>query len=91
MQHAKEDIIRFVESDFREMPGLCLTEAQSRRLWSLERAVCQDILETLVERGFLARSADGRYRRTIEDLEPRRVSAGRSGLHAAGGPPRAAA
>jgi hypothetical protein len=87
--HTKEDIIRFVESDFCEMPGLRLTEAQARRLWSLDRAVCQDVLETLVERGFLTHTADGRYRRTIDDLEHR--PAGRSRLHAGGGEPRAAA
>ena len=84
MTHTKEDIIRLVESDFGEMPGMCLTEAQAQRLWSLERAVCSDILETLVERGFLTRKPDGRYRRAVDDLEQRSLSARRSRLHTAG-------
>jgi hypothetical protein len=68
MPQSKEDIIRFVHSDFREMPGLRLTEAQARRLWNLDRATCQDVLDTLVERSILTRAADGRYCSTAGDL-----------------------
>jgi DNA-binding IclR family transcriptional regulator len=50
-----------VQSEYLEMPGLNLTEAQARRLWGLDGATCADVLATLIERGFLRRSANGTY------------------------------
>jgi predicted transcriptional regulator of viral defense system len=43
------------------MPGLKLTEAQARRLWGLDLNTCRAVLSTLIERGFLKRSANGHY------------------------------
>lgn len=48
--------------EFVEMPGLHLTLLQAARLFSLEPALCQALLDELVERGFLC-CADGTYRR----------------------------
>jgi hypothetical protein len=50
-----------VQSEFREMPGLKLTEAQARRLWGLDGNTCHVVLVTLIERGFLKRSPNGHY------------------------------
>jgi hypothetical protein len=50
-----------VQSEYLEMPGLNLTEAQARRLWGLDGATCADVLATLIKRGFLRRSANGTY------------------------------
>ena len=50
-----------VQSEYLEMPGLKLTEAQARRLWSLDGNTCQFVLATLVKRGFLRRSRNGTY------------------------------
>jgi predicted transcriptional regulator of viral defense system len=50
-----------VQSEYLEMPGLKLTEAQARRLWGLDANSCRAVLATLIERGFLRRSADGSY------------------------------
>jgi hypothetical protein len=50
-----------VQSEYLEMPGLNLTEAQARRLWGLDGATCADVLATLIKRGFLRRSAHGTY------------------------------
>jgi hypothetical protein len=53
--------IRRIQSEYKEMPGLKLTEAQACRLWGLDRATCRLVLATLVERRFLKRTAIGTY------------------------------
>jgi hypothetical protein len=50
-----------VESEYLEMPGLNLTEAQARRLWGLDGETCSAVLTTLIKRGVLRRSANGTY------------------------------
>lgn len=42
-----------IEAEFREMPGLVLTEADMRRLWGLDRDSCAQILTHLLARGVL--------------------------------------
>jgi hypothetical protein len=53
-----------VQGEFLEMPGLCLTEAQARRLWSMDAATCSAVLEALIAAGFLFRTHDGAFMRT---------------------------
>lgn len=55
------ELLARVRSEYLEMPGLKLTEAQARRLWTLDSTTCRVVLATLVERGFLKRSAKGHY------------------------------
>ncbi len=52
-----------IDAEFREMPGMSLTEAQARRLFNLSEPTCSNVLSLLVSRGVLRRSADGQYRR----------------------------
>jgi hypothetical protein len=47
------DVLRRIEAEYREMPGLNVTEAQARRLWGLDRTTCRRALDTLVDRGVL--------------------------------------
>lgn len=54
---------RRVRAEYREMPGLLLTEGQAARLFGLESDVCREVLATLVGEGFLVRTLDGRYAR----------------------------
>jgi hypothetical protein len=42
-----------VTAEFREMPGLCLTDAQAARLFSLDVARCRRLLSALVSEGVL--------------------------------------
>jgi len=58
-----EDMLRRVRGEFLEMPGLRLTEAQARRLWALEPALCSALLGALVEARFLFRTRDGAFMR----------------------------
>jgi hypothetical protein len=54
-----------VRGEFREMPGLTLTVAQARKLWSLDAAMCTDVMADLVSAGFLTRRADGAFCRGL--------------------------
>ena len=48
-------------AEYREMPGLQLTAAQAARLWGLDPAPCERILQMLVTARRLQRRADGRF------------------------------
>ena len=58
-----EDVLRRVQGEFLEMPGLRLTESQARRLWGLDSASCAALLRTLVDAKFLFRTRDGAFMR----------------------------
>jgi hypothetical protein len=60
---ANEDVIRRVQGEFLEMPGLRLTPAQARRLWGLDAASCDALLVALVDAKFLFRTRDGAFMR----------------------------
>jgi hypothetical protein len=46
---------RCVRDEYLEMPGQRLTAAQASRLWDVEQSVGADVLDGLVEGGFLRR------------------------------------
>jgi hypothetical protein len=50
-----------IRSEYREMPGLCLTFEQMLRLWRLDRPTCRTLIARLVDAEFLKATADGRY------------------------------
>jgi len=50
-----------IRAEYREMPGLRLTEPQVRRLWCLDTATCAGVLRALVSEHFLVRTAKGNY------------------------------
>ena len=58
-----------IKGEYKEMPGLELTRAQITRLWGLEPAVCDELLETLQESHFLRVNPRGRY--VLAGSEPR--------------------
>jgi len=55
-----------IRGEFREMPGLTLTAAQARRLWSLDENTCNEALEYLVTTGFLCKKEGGAFCRTTD-------------------------
>ena len=57
------ELVTRIRMEFMEMPGLCLSEHQARRLWNVEETSCARILALLVEERFLTRSRDGAYLR----------------------------
>lgn len=63
---AMTTVLARVRSEYLEMPGLKLTEAQAQRLWALDGRTCRTVLATLVARGFLKRSPSGYYIRVSD-------------------------
>ena len=55
-------------SEYLEMPGLRLTNAQAQRLLGLDAVVCNDALTFLVDAGFLRRTPTGQYARSTDGL-----------------------
>ena len=67
--HLDDEVLRQVQGEFVEMPGLRLTEAQARRLWGLDASSCNAILSALVDARFLFRTRDGAFMR-VEHAKP---------------------
>ena len=63
MSQASGDLVRRIESEYREMPGLNLTLAQAQRLWGVDQATCLRVLSLLVTRRVLKRTPAGTYLR----------------------------
>jgi hypothetical protein len=80
---ASDDVLRRVQGEFLEMPGLRLTEAQARRLWNLDKASCETLLGTLVERKFLFKTRDGFFMRIETGSAVRLSAAPRKTINAA--------
>jgi hypothetical protein len=59
---ARRALTQRVLSEFDEMPGTCLTLPQATRLFGVTPDVCQRILNDLVGKGLLRRTADSRFR-----------------------------
>jgi len=66
---ANDEVLRRVQGEFLEMPGLRLTAAQARRLWGLDAASCDALLYELVDAKFLFRTRDGAFMR-VEHAAP---------------------
>jgi len=63
-EQLNSDVVRRVQSEFLEMPGLRLTGAQARRLWGLDATVCEALLSALVDAKFLFKTRDGAFMKT---------------------------
>jgi hypothetical protein len=59
-----DEVLQQIQGEFVEMPGLCLTAAQARRLWGLEGDVCVALLGSLVDARFLVQTRDGAFIRS---------------------------
>jgi hypothetical protein len=59
-----EAAVRRAEAEFREMPGLKLTEAQAARLWSCDAQIASAVLTRLTESFFLVRMRTGSFCRS---------------------------
>jgi len=59
-----DDVLRRVQGEYLEMPGLRLTLPQAQRLWGLDRTACDTLLGALVDAKFLFRTRDGAFVRS---------------------------
>ena len=60
------DVVLRVQGEYREMPGLKLTEAQAQRFLGIDCDTCAVVLSALIERRFLRRTANGLYVRACD-------------------------
>ena len=56
-----DDVLQRIQGEYVEMPGLRLTAAQAQRLWGLDRSVCEQLLNALVNANFLSQTRDGSF------------------------------
>src|SRR3954454_18426176 len=68
-----DEVLRRVQGEFLEMPGLRLTGAQARRLWGLDSAMCDALLGALVDAKFLFKTRDGAFMK-MEQATPVKAS-----------------
>jgi hypothetical protein len=50
-----------IQAEYREMPGLSLTQAQMQRLWGFEPHVCEALIDSLMAARVLRRTAEGYF------------------------------
>jgi hypothetical protein len=62
-------VLRRIQAEYLEMPGLRLTCEQARRLCGVERAPCQLALDALVEANFLCLKPNGAYARVTDGTD----------------------
>ena len=48
-----DGLVRRIRAEFEEMPGLRLTVRQAARLWGIDSAACQTVIDTLIGTSFL--------------------------------------
>lgn len=54
-----DSLVRIIRAEFDEMPGMWLTRAQFRRLWSLSEADCDRLLSHFLATGYLIEGGFG--------------------------------
>ena len=54
------ELVERIRAEYLEMPGLCLTRRQMRRLFMLDAGTCDAAVDELVRSGFLRCRADQR-------------------------------
>lgn len=55
------ELLRVVQAEYLEMPGLHLTKPQAQRLWALNPITCDALLNALVAAQFLRCNHRGAY------------------------------
>ena len=61
VREAVRDWLQIIQGEYLEMPGLQLTKPQVQRLWGLDPATCDAVLDTLEGLRFLKRTDRNAY------------------------------
>jgi hypothetical protein len=74
-----EHLLRRIQGEFLEMPGLRLTARQAQRLWDLDDVICESLLAALVDVRFLSEHEGLFFQRTdamttVRPANPERFS-----------------
>lgn len=67
-----EWIVRRIQAEFLEMPGLRLTCRQAQRLFGVDERTCLSVFDRLLRERFLTRRGDQTYARLFEGAARRR-------------------
>jgi hypothetical protein len=54
-------VLRLIEAEYKDMPGMSLSKPQMQRLWGLEAFVCDALVDSLVAAGVLRRTDRNTY------------------------------
>jgi len=60
-QSTTADWLCRIRAEYLEVPGLCLTGQQAKRLWALDDVTCKRLLQALVDARFLRCTSSGQY------------------------------
>ena len=52
-------LMQQVQAEYAEMPGLSVTLSQAQRLWTVDRATCEEAFSRLISRGVLKKTSKG--------------------------------
>jgi hypothetical protein len=55
------DWVELMRAEYLELPGLALSKAQARRLWGLDAATCDLLLDEMVNTRFLKKTREDLY------------------------------
>jgi hypothetical protein len=55
------DWLRLIKAEYLEIPGLCLTPSQVRRLWNLDSVTAESLIAELTDIQFLRLTQRGTY------------------------------
>jgi hypothetical protein len=55
------DWLQLIKAEYLEIPGLCLTPPQVRRLWNLDSVTAETLIAELTDIQFLRRTPRGGY------------------------------
>ena len=55
-KESAHDWVEVMRAEYLEMPGLALSRPQARRLWGLDHATCDRLLDEMVETRFLRKT-----------------------------------
>jgi hypothetical protein len=73
-------LLKRIRAEYLEMPGLQLQPAQAQRLWGLEAALCDRVLDALIDTQFLRVTPNGAYARVTDGPEGSRRRAAKADL-----------
>lgn len=54
-------LLSIIQAEYRQSPTLNLTKLQMQRLWSLDAATCDAVIDALVSARVLQQTVDGTY------------------------------
>ena len=73
-------LLKRIRAEYLEMPGLRLTREQAQRLCGVERTLCQQVLDMLVDMKFLCIKPNGTYARVTDGADTPRANPAKADL-----------